>query len=338
MLRYILDRLTTTKNHKHRARKARPKSRGLRIELLEQRAMMSATADPPQHHSQDRAGSPVIPIDAPLAPPLDLCPSYVKDGVLYIRDNDNGCFVKVREELIRGQRHILVDSSSLDGRNFITKDLGLARNVVRIEYSGGDGNDIFINLSSKKAHALGGGGNDRLIAGNQGDILEGGDGNDILIGGNGNDTLIGGDGNDVLLGGAGNDILIGGMGADYLDGGKGDDLLIAGDPVISTDPAAVDALMAAWTAHADYHTRVNGVLAKIGRIVDDGQNNVLAGGAGKDLFFTRPQGDTTDVERGETEIHPWNWYWRPSDNNLIGPRPSDISTYGRTPSIPTTLF
>jgi Ca2+-binding RTX toxin-like protein len=97
--------------------------------------------------------------------------------------------------------------------------------------------------------AYGGGGNDSIFGGEQGDSLlgegpaspagpgsEAGDtigndtiwgrfgkdfisgnaGNDLLIGGNEDDTIEGGQGNDSLLGGRGNDILTGGEGADSL--------------------------------------------------------------------------------------------------------------------------
>ena len=54
----------------------------------------------------------------------------------------------------------------------------------------------------------------RIVAGNDKDVLNGGGGNDYLDGGLGDDVLDGGDGNDVLLGGGGSNTLTGGLGAD----------------------------------------------------------------------------------------------------------------------------
>lgn len=56
--------------------------------------------------------------------------------------------------------------------------------------------------------------NNRIVAGNEHDVLKGGAGNDYLDGGLGDDVLSGGDGDDVLLANGGSDILSGGAGAD----------------------------------------------------------------------------------------------------------------------------
>jgi Ca2+-binding RTX toxin-like protein len=97
--------------------------------------------------------------------------------------------------------------------------------VKRIIFDGGAGDDVFVNLSSVRALALGGDGNDLLIGGRANDILIGGAGNDILIGGRGNDRLMGGDGNDTLNGGRDNDHLFGEAGDDrFLDDPGRDDL------------------------------------------------------------------------------------------------------------------
>lgn len=91
-------------------------------------------------------------------------------------------------------------------------------------------------------------------------VIDGGDGNDVLdgraadvplymFGGAGDDTLIGGRKDDVLIGGDGNDKLSGGRGTDVLDGGAGNDVLDDG--------------------------------------VKDGEQDVLIGGPGKDVFVRR---------------------------------------------------
>jgi Ca2+-binding RTX toxin-like protein len=103
----------------------------------------------------------------------------------------------------------------------------------------------------------GGGGNDKITAGNGADLLYGEDGNDTLNGGLGADTIDGGAGNDLLYaasastygytnsdvsanalsggagndslyGSGGNDLLSGDAGTDYMDGGAGNDSLNGG--------------------------------------------------------------------------------------------------------------
>jgi Ca2+-binding RTX toxin-like protein len=100
--------------------------------------------------------------------------------------------------------------------------------VKQIIFDGGAGDDVFVNLSSVRALAMGGDGNDLLIGGRRNDILIGGAGDDILIGGRGNDTLEGGAGNDRLQGNRGNDHLFGEDGDDRLLADPGRDDFHAG--------------------------------------------------------------------------------------------------------------
>lgn len=97
--------------------------------------------------------------------------------------------------------------------------------VGKIEFRGGDGNDVFDNDAFVPVEAWGNDGNDSLNGGNAADILRGGEGNDTLIGVGGDDRLYGGDGRDVLFGDAGNDSLYGGGwdSVDQLTGGAGRD-------------------------------------------------------------------------------------------------------------------
>jgi hypothetical protein len=65
--------------------------------------------------------------------------------------------------------------------------------------------------------AIGGSGNDTLIANDLGCTLEGGAGNDTLTGGSGNDVLVGGSGNDTIDGGGGiNDAVFSGVRLGYV--------------------------------------------------------------------------------------------------------------------------
>ena len=73
---------------------------------------------------------------------------------------------------------------------------------------GGLVNNIGIALNAVIEKAIGGSGNDTLIASNTGSTLSGGGGNDTLIGGAGNDRLIGGTGVDNLTGGGSGDTFV----------------------------------------------------------------------------------------------------------------------------------
>ena len=73
------------------------------------------------------------------------------------------------------------------------------------------------------------GGDDKLIGGNDNDIVSGQAGNDELRGGSGEDQLLGGDGNDSIRGDAGSDTISGGRGNDQLRGDDGDDLIRGDD-------------------------------------------------------------------------------------------------------------
>jgi Ca2+-binding RTX toxin-like protein len=97
--------------------------------------------------------------------------------------------------------------------------------VSRIVYLGGSGEDYFQNLSSVRAAAYGGEGEDSLNGGSNADALHGEGGKDSLNGGGGGDQLFGGGGLDYLDGAEGNDYLNGGADgyADELTGGAGAD-------------------------------------------------------------------------------------------------------------------
>lgn len=110
-------------------------------------------------------------------------------------------------------------------------------NGVHIENAiGGSGDDTLI--ASDEGHYLSGrGGDDTMIGGAATDYFDGGagtdmihgnDGDDWLDGGADGDSLEGGTGNDTILGGSGDDTVWGQEGADVLDGGVGDDMLEGG--------------------------------------------------------------------------------------------------------------
>jgi Ca2+-binding RTX toxin-like protein len=102
-----------------------------------------------------------------------------------------------------------------------------ATQLVNVTYiDGGAGNDTITGATLGINEIRGDGGNDLLIGGNEGNLLDGGIGADILIGGDKDDTLLGSNGNDNLNGGLGKDSLDGGAGADTLLGGAEEDILL----------------------------------------------------------------------------------------------------------------
>lgn len=111
--------------------------------------------------------------------------------------------------------------------------------IERILLTGGAAANKFdLSLFVGGVSLFGAAGNDTLIGGAWGDVLQGdagndslkgGLGNDLMAGDAGNDTINGGEGDDTLDGGTGSDALSGYLGNDYLQGGNGADTLVGGD-------------------------------------------------------------------------------------------------------------
>jgi uncharacterized protein (TIGR03118 family) len=157
--------------------------------------------------------------------------------------------------------------------------------------------------SVKLIEANGLAGNDTITVSNRitiTAILDGGAGNDRLVGGGGNDILLGGPGNDRLFGRHGRDILIGGDGQDKLNGGPGDDLLIGGTTAYDSNIPALLQILAEWTSTDPYTMRVDKLHNGTGglpilnstTVFDDGVEDVLHGGSGRDWFFAGPNDKT----------------------------------------------
>jgi Ca2+-binding RTX toxin-like protein len=123
---------------------------------------------------------------------------------------------------------------------------GAIKQIERIIFSGGEGNDT-IDVSAAEVASINGFlGDDRIITGAGNDYLLGNYGNDFLEGNAGNDTLIGWGGGlsipddldaDTLNGGLGDDSLEGGGGIDILNGGEGNDTLKSGAGADNLDGA-----------------------------------------------------------------------------------------------------
>ncbi|WP_172633601.1 calcium-binding protein [Sulfuricurvum kujiense] len=112
---------------------------------------------------------------------------------------------------------------------------GSAITLTQIEHSG-DGDDYLVfGDEGVIVDALGG--NDTLITGDGADTVNGGDGNDTLLSGKGNDTLSGGSGSDTLKGGTGNDTYLfnRGDGADTIFDELGNDIFTFGEGITQDD-------------------------------------------------------------------------------------------------------
>jgi Putative Ig domain/RTX calcium-binding nonapeptide repeat (4 copies)/PKD domain len=198
---------------------------------------------------------------------------------------------------------------------------GRAASTVTVHVGGSTFTAILGNLTAPIGRVLlyGQAGNDQLLA----PItvvaveLDGGPGNDFLMGGSGNDLLRGGDGDDFLTGGAGRDLLLGGRGRDVIQGDASDDILIAGTTAFDANEAALRLVLAEWGAERVYGVRVanltsgsgssdrrnDSVFLNVTTVFDDGDVDLLTGGAGRDWFFAKRSGSQRDqildLETGE---------------------------------------
>ena len=165
----------------------------------------------------------------------------------------------------------------------------------------------------------GGDGNDAILGGLQGDVIDAGqghdqvfadpdgevgvaDGEDYIEGGGGNDWLSGGNGSDVIFGGPDastepdNDTLLGAAGHDYLEGGAGDDMLYGDtDGGFSRQFANVgdgSVHLIGWNGATqqhiipDFHDPSPVTLSLLQDVAEaDAGDDYLDGGAGNDKLF-----------------------------------------------------
>jgi RHS repeat-associated protein len=129
-------------------------------------------------------------------------------------------------------------------------------------------------------------------------IIHGEAGNDYLAAGGGPSVLLGGEGNDRLNGGPGTGILVGGSGLDELIGGSGGDVLIGGRLDRSDDDDFLAELLGAWILGDPYEDRIAALDALLS-VTDDGDEDDLSGGSGRDLFWVGT-GDVDDHDSNET--------------------------------------
>lgn len=165
--------------------------------------------------------------------------------------------------------------------------------------------DAFRMLSLSSASGL-----DNVTGGSGDDILWGGLGANDLTGNGGNDILIGQAGNDRLFGNAGRDLLIGGLGRDELNGGNDDDILVAGRTSSDNLLNRLTDLRSEWISANDYATRVSNLRSPVGSsgaslkatvnvVTDGGEDDILAGDADLDWYFSALNDTISDLFGGE---------------------------------------
>ena len=148
---------------------------------------------------------------------------------------------------------------------------------------GGLVKNIGIALSAAIENAIGGSGNDTLIANDNGCTLSGGAGNDTLIGGAGNDRLIGGAGVDTMTSGGGADTFVFASGDSSATSGQHDRIT---DFVTGTDHidlSGIDAIVGTAGIDQFYF---------IGSTAFDGRAGELDYSYNNALGVTIVQGDT----------------------------------------------
>jgi uncharacterized delta-60 repeat protein len=134
---------------------------------------------------------------------------------------------------------------------------------------------------------------DNTLTGNEGNnLLLGWDGNDTIDAGAGNDILYGVEGNDALLGGAGIDVLVGGNGADTLDGGADSDAVFGqdgNDVLYGGTGFATDILIG-----GDGNDTLDGSASLAsGQLRNQGDYDLMDGGAGDDVYYVDTPADLT---------------------------------------------
>ena len=155
--------------------------------------------------------------------------------------------------------------------------------------------------------AIGGGGDDRLIANHAGSILEGGAGDDSIFGGIGVDRLIGGDGNDDIIAGFGHDTIMVGDGNDNVSGGAGDDDIVGGAGLdILFGGSGADIIS---TTDGQNILRGNSGMDQLtgGHGADDidggGGSDILDGAQGDDVLIGGRGGDQLNGGEGDDQIN-----------------------------------
>lgn len=146
--------------------------------------------------------------------------------------------------------------------------------------------------------AIGGSGNDQLVANDAGNSLNGGAGIDVLRGGAGADMLIGGlhddiingaGGADTIIAGDGDDVSNGGVGNDDIDGGAGNDTVTGGSGADHISATAGQNLLEGGSGQD--------------RIIGGDDADIIRGGGGADTLFGGLGDDSLTGGRGADQIN-----------------------------------
>jgi Ca2+-binding RTX toxin-like protein len=151
---------------------------------------------------------------------------------------------------------------------------GVPGSIATLDYSKYT-TPVFVDLKLNLALA---GGISTFVANIQ-DVF-GGQGNNILVG-NGNNLLRAGSGRDILISGGGNSTLL---------AGAGEDILIGAHYKFDTNIAALNALMAIWSAPLPYAVRVNNLLPLLNpsTVLPQPGVTTLVSGGGLDFLIIDP--------------------------------------------------
>ncbi len=256
---------------------------------------------------------------------------------IYGTNNDDN--VQITWQTGSGLNVVAWDSASSSDKTFTGP-------VNEIRFFGSAGNDWVRNNSSIRLNAQGHGGNDQLIGGPAGDMLDGGSDDDRVWGYGGNDTLLGSTGNDQLVSGAGHDwadggtgndrlwgeadadSLMGGVGNDELMGGSGNDLLLggSGDDVLFGETGN-DQLNGGLGRDWLYGNEGDDALVAIDNVVNDHVDS----GVGNDSVWVNRSGASFDTVAGQTtadKTHFVTSFANGADLTLDGDRIADPAAGG----------
>lgn len=198
------------------------------------------------------------------------------------------------------------DSAGIDTVSFAAASNNLTLNIGLTTAQVVNANlTLTIDSATSMENIVGGSGNDILIGNTLANNISGGAGNDVITGGAGNDTLSGGTGANILIGGAG---------ADSLTGGANDDLLLAATYQFEQNVTSLTALRAEWSSVSSYSDRLahlQGTLAggangsttlTKATVTDDGVNDSLTGGGGRDWFIGTSLAADTVTDQAVDEV------------------------------------
>ena len=198
----------------------------------------------------------------------------------------------------------ILNLSIIDGGQSVFASTQAGVNASRALLNGGtvnasfdtkEGDDVVV-LSDLSVLALtlnAGAGNDQILSGSLGDVINGEAGLDLILAGAGADTVDGGADRDIIEGNDGNDLINGGDGDDLIFGDDGDDTIVGDDGLdVIIGGAGNDTLNGG--AQDDIILGVSGVNTILGGL----GNDLLIGGAEQDIINGNEGSDTIETGDG----------------------------------------